>query len=262
MYLTDYHTHTKISPDSSAPLSAMAQAAADAGLQELCVTDHVDLLGPFGEPLTEYSWTDSLAQFDETVPAFQGRLKLKLGVELGVPHIDPVLTAKILSQPRLDFVIGSIHNLSPVRGGGDFYYVDYRDLNACYEALDDYFASMATLVQTDYYDVLGHIIYPLRYMPMEVPLDAYWERMEPIFRIAAERGHGIEVNTYRGKTIADWKPVLELYKACGGEIVTVGSDAHRCDRVGQYTFEACEILKDIFGYVCTFEERKPIFHKL
>lgn len=28
------------------------------------------------------------------------------------------------------------------------------------------------------------------------------------------------------------------------------------------TDRACEMLKDIFGYVCTFEDRKPIFHKL
>ena len=51
-------------------------------------------------------------------------------------------------------------------------------------------------------------------------------------------------------------------KELGGEIVTIGSDAHTPDRVGEHTFRACEILKDIFGYVCTFEERKPIFHKL
>ena len=52
------------------------------------------------------------------------------------------------------------------------------------------------------------------------------------------------------------------FKDLGGEIVTIGSDAHRADRVGQYSFDACEILKDIFGYVCTFENRKPVFHKL
>ena len=51
------------------------------------------------------------------------------------------------------------------------------------------------------------------------------------------------------------------FRELGGEIVTVGSDAHTCDRVGQYCREACGILKDIFGYVCTFEERKPIFHR-
>ena len=55
---------------------------------------------------------------------------------------------------------------------------------------------------------------------------------------------------------------LEQMRENGGEIVTVGSDAHRCNRVGQYTFRACEILKDIFGYVCTFENRQPVFHKL
>lgn len=42
----------------------------------------------------------------------------------------------------------------------------------------------------------------------------------------------------------------------------VSFGAHQSVRVGQYTKEACEIMKDIFGYVCTFENRKSIFHKL
>ena len=56
--------------------------------------------------------------------------------------------------------------------------------------------------------------------------------------------------------------IFRRFKELGGEIVTVGSDAHNCSREGQYTFDACRILQDIFGYVCTFENRKPIFHKL
>ena len=55
---------------------------------------------------------------------------------------------------------------------------------------------------------------------------------------------------------------LKRFKELGGEIVTVGSDAHDASRMGQYVPEALDILKDIFGYVCTFEDRKPIFHKL
>ena len=46
------------------------------------------------------------------------------------------------------------------------------------------------------------------------------------------------------------------------EIITVGTDAHDCSRVGQYVPQALEMIKDIFGYVCTYENRKPIFHKL
>ena len=31
---------------------------------------------------------------------------------------------------------------------------------------------------------------------------------------------------------------------------------------GQYVPEALELLRDVFGHVCTFESRKPVFHKL
>jgi len=55
---------------------------------------------------------------------------------------------------------------------------------------------------------------------------------------------------------------LRRFKELGGEIVTIGSDAHTASRVGQYSGRACEILKDIFGYVCTFADRQPVFYKL
>ena len=75
----------------------------------------------------------------------------------------------------------------------------------------------------------------------------------------------MEMNTSGVDRCGGFLPTADYFrrfKELGGEIVTVGSDSHRCDRVGQYTFEACEILRDIFGYVCTFQDRKPIFHKL
>ena len=55
---------------------------------------------------------------------------------------------------------------------------------------------------------------------------------------------------------------ISALKELGGQIVTVGSDSHRCDRVGQYCGTAARMLADIFGYVCTFENRQPIFHKI
>ena len=44
MYLADYHTHTRFSPDGSATMTEMAQAALDAGMDEICFTDHVEPL--------------------------------------------------------------------------------------------------------------------------------------------------------------------------------------------------------------------------
>ena len=44
MLLTDYHTHSVLSPDGNVPLARMADAAVAAGLGELCITDHCDLM--------------------------------------------------------------------------------------------------------------------------------------------------------------------------------------------------------------------------
>ena len=53
MYYADYHTHSRLSPDSDAPLLDMAEAAARAGLSELCITDHYDLVEMDGTPRTQ-----------------------------------------------------------------------------------------------------------------------------------------------------------------------------------------------------------------
>lgn len=245
------------------PLARMADAAVAAGLGELCITDHCDLMDQDGGRVYGYNWPAAVSQFRETVPMFQGRLNLRLGLEFGVPHVDRTAAEQILSLPELDFVIGSVHNLSPARGGRDFYFVDYPDADACYAALDDYFASMSVLACTDLYDVLGHIIYPLRYMHTPVSLERYRETIRTILRKVVEGGRGIEINTYRGRTIADWQPILELYRDCGGEIVTVGSDAHLPEHVGLGISEACALLQQTgFRYLATYEKRKPELHRL
>ena len=263
MYYTDYHTHTQLSPDSSAPLSAMAEAAAAAGLSELCVTDHYDLVDIHGAPNWEpLDWAAALEQWEPVRDAFRGRLSLKLGVELGSAPFYPEEAARALDCPAVDFVIGSLHNLTARAGGSDFYYVDYRSPADCYAALDDYFASMARLAPLPLYDSLGHIIYPLRYMTMRdgqpVSLDRYTEQLRAILRDAAETGHAVELNTYNGRTVADWAPVLRLYREVGGELVTVGSDAHVPGNVAQGVREAYDLLSALgFRYVTTYEKRQP-----
>ena len=75
----------------------------------------------------------------------------------------------------------------------------------------------------------------------------------------------MEINTSGVDRCGGFLPTADFFrrfKELGGEIVTIGSDTHNVERVGQYSREAAEILKEIFGYVCTFEGRQPIFHKL
>jgi len=267
MYYTDYHTHSNCSFDSHAPMLEMAAAAVESGLSELCITDHCDLMDAHGARRSCYDWNPVLTQREELLARFGDKLTLPMGLELSMSHVDENAAHHILSQPGLDFVIGSVHNHSEAAGGIDFYFGAYTTSDICYEALDDYFDSMETLAPRDTYDVLAHIIYPLRYMVVRdgqrVSLDKYMGRIRAILRSAVEHGHGIEVNTWTGKTVEDWRPILQLYRACGGEIITVGSDAHQPDGVGKGISQAYDLLLETgFRYVTVYHARQPKFIRL
>ena len=242
MYLADHHIHSCCSPDSEAPLSEMLRAAQAAALSDLCATDHCDLLDLDGGRVTGLDWAPILTQYQ----AARG---------------------DCLSGADLDFVIGSIHNLSPAKGGKDFYFLDYTTPRACYEALDDYFDSLAQLVHLDCWDTMGHIIYPLRYMQKipghPVTLERYQDRLRALLTGVAQAGRAIEVNTWCGRTVTQWQPLLELYRDCGGELITLGSDAHRPEDVGKGIAQAQELLRTVgFRYFTVYHRRTPQFIRL
>ena len=187
MYLADCHNHTCCSPDSETPLSAMAAAAAQAGLSQLCTTDHLDLLGWHGEPMETWDWTPILEQYASVQRNCPKGLELRLGIELGAAQFFPERARQVLGGVPLDFVIGSAHNMNPKLGGEDFYFVPYTCPEDCYRALDDYFQSLYALAGMKECDVIGHIIYPLRYMRREgqnISLDRYHDTLCDIFRRA------------------------------------------------------------------------------
>lgn len=262
MYLADFHTHSLCSPDSDAPLADMARAAVEAGLSQLCTTDHFDMIGDYGGPAEDPDWGAITRQYEQVCQNLPEGLTLRLGLELGSGHLDLDRAHRVLSQAPVDFVLGSVHNQSPEAGGTDFYFLNYHSPEFCYQSLDNYFASMAELAPLDCYDSLAHVIYPLRYMTrrdgQDVTLDSYWDRIRDIFQKAAQTGHALEVNTDRGRTVADWKPVLELFKACGGELVTLGSDAHTPQDVGKGIAQAQELLRTCgWKYFTVYQGRKP-----
>ena len=118
----------------------------------------------------------------------------------------------------------------------------------------------------DCYDSLAHIIYPLRYLRRDghpLSLAEYEDRVRAIFTQVASTGHALEVNTCRGQDLADWPVLLDWYKSCGGEYVTLGSDAHRPQDLAKGIREAVAMVDAAgFRYLTTYEKRRPVPHKL
>ncbi len=271
MYLCDVHSHTRLSPDCGASLADMVEAAVRAGLAELCVTDHCDLLDEYGTPVAFFDWAASLAQFHAVKEQIGSRLILRLGLELGSAVFSPEAARNILRQGRedTDFVLGSLHNFIGTEQNMDFYRGDYRsrpDLAAA--AMENALDSTWKLVTCfpDCYDSLAHITYPLRYAAeagRQLAIGTYEERVRAIFTQVAQTGHALEVNTHAGRELQGWLPILKWFRESGGEFVTLGSDAHRPESVSRGIPEACSLLLQAgFRSVTTFAGRQPVLHPL
>lgn len=267
-YLADYHTHTYISGDSHSTLLENITQAHRIGLSELCMTEHWNLLNQKGERLpTHYDFAPVLQQWEELKNTWAGRIDVRIGIELGNSTVDTDAVEKCLTLPELDFVIGSLHSTSLSLGGvGIFTYAkSCTDPTLAQRVLEDYIQQMEELVQAGTFDVLGHIIYPLRYFPAEfhLSLDPWQDRLDGILRQVIESGKGMEFNTTQGSTIRAWIPLLTQYRALGGEIITLGSDAHRPACIGAGFDQAVELLQTLgYRWVCTYRQRTPQFHSI
>lgn len=259
----DYHMHSRVSFDGHDSGLAMAQAAQAAGLKEICFTDHIDY-DPLGQmPNMAFDTQAYSQEYDQLeLPG----LKIRRGMEFGLLPDNLEQLRQDLQRRPFDFVLGSIH----FADDHDVYFDGYWANRTVFQAERRYLEqTLACLQVHDQFDVLAHLTYISKTAahpaPRPVPYGEHREIIEEILRILVDKGKGLEMNSSGVDRCGGFLPTADYFRRfreLGGEIVTIGSDAHRCDRVGQYSRQACEILKDIFGYVCTFENRKPIFHKL
>ncbi len=259
----DYHIHSNVSFDSNEKAIDIVNAAKEAGLKEICFTDHYDY----------NSERDGLHRLftKEVYDKAYGSLCLKdiaikRGVEFSLTTWNAPELHALNAEYNFDFIIGSIHFVE----GLDPYVKEYWVGKTQEEAFIKYLERTLECVKAhNEFDVLGHLNYVCKsaHNPTRSPLfyKDYRDICDEIMRELAVRGRGMEINTSGIDRVGAPLPDVEFlrrFRELGGEIVTVGSDAHNLARVGQYIPEMLEILKDTFGYVCTFEKRQPIFHKL
>ena len=270
MYLADYHTHSRVSPDAGTPMADMAEAAVAAGLDELCFTDHVEPIVWGSTELRQepYDWSILESEYRAAREAVGGRMTLRLGIELGDSPWSFAHTEKLTAgAPELDFIIGSVHMLSERFKGVDLYFFDPKDETEARAGMADYLRQVRRLAEWGRFDVLGHLTLPLRYLNenrgFQLTFDGFEREIEEILSALIQKGCGIELNTNRGNTPLPDEKWLRMYRELGGEIITLGTDAHGPRFVGCAIREGQELLRRCgFTRFCTFEKRHPVWHEL
>lgn len=264
----DYHMHTEFSFDSNASLRDQLQAAIHCGLEEICLTDHYEPAYP-GLPLWQANLPARAAALAAPeIAALKGQITIGQGVEVGLLDQQGYREEirQLVTDNQLDFVIASCHLCQ----GEDPYYASFFHKRTRKEAFALYLTELAKLVCTiDDFSVVGHIDFPAKGCPYADKMLRYADApdvLDGLFRHLIHHGKGLEINTsiFRamGKDALDmaW---LRRYRELGGEIITIGSDAHKPQDVGYGQKAAAAILKEAgFSYLTTFRQMQPIFHKI
>ncbi len=261
--LLDYHSHTNFSTDGHSSMDQMVKAAIDAGISQIAVTDHFDPDYPDDWWGKGFSLPDYNRDQESIADKYKNQIQLIKGLEVGIQHGDTLEKCReAVKGFAYDFIIGSFHCAEgfELACGGFF---DNRTVEEATKAFYKYNLDCLSIYKD--YDVLGHINVIDRYGEYIPSYDDLWDIITEILKLVIYDGKGIEINTssFRygmGDYTTPSHEILKLYHDLGGEIITVGSDAHSAKDVGYGIEWAYEKMKSVgFKYVSTYSQRKPSF---
>lgn len=239
--MSDYHVHSRWSPDSSMETLSILELCREKKIFDIAFTDHIDLFFPKKTNLG----------FD--IPAYQKEIyKLKkyysdihmlAGIEVGVNQVNLFETEKLIQKHVFDFVIASIHSFD------SFSFCNRMILKQITkeDLLERYFDEMVYVTQNlKNFQVLGHMDYIMRYHPYtKTEFLSHKKHIQSVLSNIILGNHGIEINTKGWIHKNSENPLLEIlliYKKLGGTYVTIGSDSHSLNQLGNHFDDAIDLL--------------------
>ncbi len=277
MIQADVHMHTRFSTDSEACPRDMADEAVRRGLKTICFTDHFDK--------DDLEWGEEgifdvdayFAEMQELQKEYAGKLNIRIGIELGLRTYLKEYYEELMKKYPFDFIIGSVHNVPYKKdAGGNLVYTDpaAEKLFADRTDKEAYRLMMETTLENvktfDCFQTLGHLDYVVRYgktRKKEYSYAEFSDIIDEILKLLIEKEKGLEVNAAGlkyGLPFAHPHPdILKRYRKLGGEIITIGADAHKPEHIAYDFSRVEEILKACgFKYYTEFSKQKPVFKQL
>ena len=256
----DYHVHTTFSIDCNTPIDASCRSAIAHGVTEIAFTDHVDHQ-PLDPGFGFYRPEDYFAEIDRVREQYGDQLTVLAGVEVDYHDDTRTVVEAFINQwgPRYDFVIGSVH----YGDQGAIIFPEYFDGKSLDDVVFPYLDQVERAVRTGWFDTIGHLDIPKRYMPAAVggydPL-RYRDRLQGVFEALIAGGIAFEINTsgirQRPKTSMPGPAIVEWYREAGGTRITTGTDSHAAQTVGAGVAKTLDMLRMCgFDSVLSFRNR-------
>ncbi|MCC2685635.1 MAG: hisJ [Paenibacillaceae bacterium] len=262
--LIDYHTHHVRCGHAEGTLEQYVEQGIRLGLSQLGLSDHMPLIHV--DPATYYP---GMAMPMEELPAYveeafrlqqkyRGRIDIRVGLEGDYIEGYESEIARIIQAYPWDYVIGSVHFLG-TWDISDFRQLDgWKDCNPD-EVYTQYYDAVQKAARSGMYDYLGHLDVIKRFcFKPSASFDLVGLERETL-DVIRECGMAIELNASGLRMpAAEMFPSRRMleYAHQLGIPLTIGSDAHQPERLGQYLDHATAMLRDIgFTELATFSKR-------
>lgn len=276
MRLFDNHNHSQFSFDGKkSSVEECARTALSKGLSGVAFTDHCDFFVPEVKAKSENPVPEvfDINEQQEEIDRVQALIdsekghngfKILKGIEVGMHENHHEDIQRMLAANSFDQIIASIHYLD---GTDPFYgrYYDDKDWKNAYGRYLETIYKEMTWMQD--FDIMGHYDYVVRYAPYPqtcITYKDFSDIFDEMLRYLAQEGKALEINTksyqlYKGREVILDTDVLLRYKELGGEIISLGSDSHNPERVGENFAHFAEFLKSLgFRWSAHYEKRKLI----
>ncbi|MBI5242285.1 MAG: histidinol-phosphatase [Elusimicrobia bacterium] len=275
---TSYHNHT-LHSDGDASIEEMAQAAAQAGLGELGISDHL-ALHPEGVLL---GWSMAEGQLgayvDDVLAAMGGpgpragperredcasgeRLARGPSILLGLeadffPETVEKLRSLLAPYP-FDYIIGSVHFADSFQvdaGRKPWEALTLEERKAKWEV---YWRRVAEMAQSRAFDFVGHLDLPKRFAPN--PDEGVSPAADSALNAIAQAGMAMEINT------SGWfHPARDPYPSAiflsearkRGIPILINADAHKAKHVARGFDEAVKLAREAgYSEAVRYEKRR------
>jgi len=280
--LADVHIHSTFSKDSKAQLPDICENAIQKNLLAICITDHVD----FYPEVSLDTYIRNRQEAGTAIRQIQKEypdLAVLVGVEIAGGGVFPKRANAIAHCDTFDQIIGSVHGMYYANGKefdwsadddpGEVQYfstakMDFSQMSEeeLVQFVHYYYNAALHAMQRTEMDIMAHLLYPFRYINGKYNRNLDWKQflptIEKLLDFMVSHEIALEINTSRFGTAYDdllqYEEVLRRYLQKGGYLITIGSDAHVCDRLANFFDRAIDMLKrNGIRNLYYFKKRQP-----
>ena len=249
--LIDLHNHSNNSEDSRATLNEMCLGAIDKNIDIIAFTEHIDN-NPSDTGYKFFNEKKYSLEIKKIQKRYSESLQILKGAEFDAPHLYTE-EFEIITNGDYDVILGSVHLIGD-KFIGDVSILERYSLEVLFQK---YYEQLLALVQFGGFDVLAHFDFPKRYYKKSYGKE---NLINEILKTMIKQNIALEINTSPLRKgyheSSPGKEIVSKYASFGGQMVTIGSDAHTPEDIGADFDYVYNLIQSIGGLKTGYFEKR------